>query len=69
MEPNILWEGIVELGVVETGLVSLRLAFFLTTSKGKFNFKGKKKDKPFLGCGRKAWMVADDGVPVLVCAG
>ena len=33
MEPNILWERIAELGVLQTGLVSLRLACFLTRSK------------------------------------
>lgn len=33
MEPSVLWEGIAELGVLQARLVSLPLAFFLTTSK------------------------------------
>lgn len=33
VEPKILWERIAEQGVLQTGLVSLPLAFFLTTSK------------------------------------
>lgn len=32
VEPNILWERIAKLGVLQTGLVSVPLAFFLTTS-------------------------------------
>lgn len=32
VEPNILWERIAKLGVHQTGLVSVPLAFFLTTS-------------------------------------